>query len=681
MRRVIVAFLLFTAIGHLSAAPPERTHDIVPADYAGVNLISEVALSPDGKQVAFCLGTWDKKADNRRTELWVIDTDGKSKPKQLTSDRANDSHPKWSADGNAIYVLATRGDKKAKPQVWKVPLEGKPQAITNVAGGVTGFDYAPKADTVFYTADATATDKDDFSALRQKYNKVDSSSGKRTVSELFAVTEGGKDTKKLVAEKRYIREFAVTQDGKRIAMVSAIDDTVIKSEGESRVDVWEDGKVVTPPTEVYRAKAASPYAWLESLAWNPDGTKFAFCAIFDAYPAEVIIGEWKEGAWTTSRMNRTTVITPERKESPHQVRGYGSPLLWTGTDSFLYLLDKHGSVYDRVYVVGDGATHIPPESETQSVVYAVDMRPNVAWVKVVGEPNGFPVLRTSDLGGTEKDLYDPNPHTANWKLPSIRHITWKAPDGASVGGPLEIPYGWKKDDKPLPLVVAIHGGPTTASYGDQRFDPHNGRLYFATAGYAVLCPNYRGSTGYGDKFVTDLIGNENDIEVKDILAGVQHLIKEGIADPDRIAVMGWSNGGYLTNCLITLKDPPVKIRAASSGAGIVDTVAEWGFNDEPAYAIVFKKGLPWEKPATYKKTSPTYGLGNVTTPTLIHVGGNDDRCPPGHSRMLYRSLSEYVKVPTQLNVYPGQPHGLGTLSFRTAKMEWDLAWFEKYMKK
>ena len=144
--------------------------------------------------------------------------------------------------------------------------------------------------------------------------------------------------------------------------------------------------------------------------------------------------------------------------------------------------------------------------------------------------------------------------------------------------------------------------------------------------------------------------------------------------------MGWSNGGYLTNCLITLKDSPVKFRAASSGAGILDTVAEWGFNDEPGYPTVFKKGLPWEQPDLYRKTSPTYGLGNVTTPTLIHVGGNDERCPPGQSRMLYRALKEYRHVPTELVVYTGEPHGLSRMSNRRAKMEWDLAWFEKYLK-
>ena len=550
-----------------------------------------------------------------------------------------------------------------------MPLDGKPEAVTSVAAGVVAFDYAPKADTIFYTVNATATDPEGFAALRKKYSKIDYGHGTRSVSELFSV-KGESKPEKVLADKRYIREFAVTRDGKKIAMISAIDDSVIKSEGESRVDVWENGKITTPPTEVYRAKAASPYAWLENLAWNPDGSRFAFCAVHDAYPAEIIIGEAKGDAWGISKMPRTGGV---------QVRGYGSQLRWSNNHYLVGMADANGSCGLLGYSV-----------ENKKSIAIVD--PGEFFYLIDALPDSTPpvILRGSwdnfarlehGVGDKRVVLVDPNPHTATWKFPTIKHVTWKAPDGTSVGGPLELPFGWKKGDKPLPLVVAIHGGPTTASYNDQRFDPHNGRLYFAAAGYAVLCPNYRGSTGYGDKFLTDLIGNENDIEVKDILAGIQHLIKEGIADPERIAVMGWSNGGYLTNCLITLKNPPVKIKAASSGAGIVDTVAEWGFNDEPAYPTVFKKGLPWEQPDLYKKSSPIYGIGNVTTPTLIHVGGNDVRCPPGHSRTLYRALREYKKVPTQLCVYPGQPHGLGTLSFRTAKMEWDLAWFAKYLQK
>ncbi|MBA4063360.1 MAG: S9 family peptidase [Isosphaera sp.] len=684
MRRLVPLVLFALAV---PATAQDRTHDITPDDYASVNTITEIAVSPDGKRVAYCLATWDKKADNRRTDLWVVDADGKGKPAQLTKDRANDRHPKWSADGKAVYVLANRGEAKAKAQVWKVPVGGgEPEAFTKVKDGVVAFDYAPAADLVFFSADAAAIDEDAFTALRKKFPKPEYGSGKRTVSEVFTVKAPGAEPEKLIAEGRYVREFAVTRDGKRVALVTAADDTVIRSEGESRVDVWEGGKVVTPPTDVYRAKAASPYAWLEHLAWNPDGTRFAFCAIFDAYPAEVIVGELRGGKWATVRVRRDGIHTDG--DPMFQTRGYGSPSVWEAPDVLLSLIEYHANVGTLTTNLADPDQARQKYSYRSGFIYGFDLLGTPAagraarLVRIHGASERFPELVVDGTDGArELTLTDLNPHTKTWKLPSVRHVLWKAPDGAEVGGPLELPFGWKKGDKPLPLVVAIHGGPTTASYADLRFDPHNGRLYFAANGYAVLCPNYRGSTGYGDRFTTDLIGRENDVEVKDIIAGIQHLIKEGVADPERIGVMGWSNGGYLTNCLITMKDPPVKIKAASSGAGIVDTVAEWGFNDEPAYPMVFKKGLPWEQPDLYKKTSPTYQLGNVKTPTLIHVGGNDVRCPPGHSRMLHRALKEYVKVPTELVEYPGEPHGLTKLSNRVAKMEWDLAWFDKYLRK
>ncbi len=657
-------------------AEPARTHDITIDDYDTLATIRELAVSPDGKFVAYTEARWDKADDLQKTNLWIVATDGKSKPQRLTGDRANDRNPKWSHDGKAIYVLGNRKSiTDGKTQVWRInAASGVASAVTRVEAGVTGFDYSPKADALFYSVDATATDKDDFTALRNKY-KEQYGHGSRKVSEIYRLDLQSWRAEKVVDEKRYVREFAVTQDGKRIAMITAPDDTVVHSEGKSRVDIWEagepaasaaGGKVVTAD-ESWRKTAASPYPWLESLAWNPDGTRLAFCSIFDAYPAEVIVHSLTDKCWTAKRM--------ERPDGLH-VRGYGSPLKWQGRNLLLYL----GEVSDEVVLMRALEEFTPLLSGAVVSMIAVGHDDYIALLS--GGKSKLAVLEKLDVRGGRKipTLVDPNPQAKHWRFPVLEHITWKAPDGTEVGGVLELPPGYKKGDK-LPLVVGIHGGPTTSTKAELSYDPHNGRLYFAAHGYAALFPNYRGSTGYGDKFVTDLIGHENDIEVKDILAGIQHLIKEGIADPERIGVMGWSNGGYLTNCLITLKNSPVKFKAASTGGCILDTVAEWGFNDEPAYPMAFKKGAPWETPDIYRKTSPTYGLGNVTTPTLIQVGGNDPRCPPGHSRMLYRALKEYRKVPTELVVYSGEPHGLTKLSHRKAKMEWDLAWFDKYLKR
>ncbi|HEX4612014.1 MAG TPA: S9 family peptidase [Urbifossiella sp.] len=681
MRRTLPVLIMLAVCQPAGAQP----RPVTPADYASVNTITEVALSPDGSTVAYCLATWDEKADNRRTDLWVVPADGKGTPRRLTTDRANDRHPKWSADGKTVYVLrnarkanAAKAPLDGSAQVWRVAADGTtpPGAVTRVKGGVEAFDYAPKADTVFYAIESTVTDTDDFLQLRERFPKIEFGHGKRKVSELYQLTPNGGEGIKVVEEQRYVREFAVSADGKRLAMITAPDDTVVRSEGDSLVDVWDAAsKTVTATDQSWKKTAASPWPWLESLAWNEDGTRLAYCTIFDGYPAEVIVCQRREEGWPAVRVPRA---------DGHHVHGYGSPLRWAD-GSVRYLSDKSGT-HDlrgwnpdypdasalKAVVVGPGAT-----------VFAFDARSaskdQYKAVVVRGNGSGLPVLGSYGPTG-RTTIVDPNPQAKDWLLPTVEHITWKAPDGSAVGGALELPPGYQKGAKKLPLVVAIHGGPTTSSTAALQFDPHNGRLYFASAGYAVLAPNYRGSTGYGDKFTKDLIGRENDLEVKDILAGIRHLIDAGIADPDRIAVMGWSNGGYLTNCLIALPDPPVRIRAASSGAGILDTVAEWGFNDEPAYPRVFKLGLPWERPEVYHRTSPTYQLGNIKTPTLIHVGANDVRCPPGHSRMLYRALRENLGVPTQLCVYPGEPHGLTKLSYRRAKMEWDLAWFDRYLR-
>ena len=228
----------------------------------------------------------------------------------------------------------------------------------------------------------------------------------------------------------------------------------------------------------------------------------------------------------------------------------------------------------------------------------------------------------------------------------------------------------------MPLIVELHGGLTAATYLHFRFWIY-GRTLMAAQGYALLSPNYRGSTGYGDEFMTQLVGRENDIEVSDILAGVDEMIDRGIADPGRLGVMGWSNGGFLTNALIARTD---RFKAASSGAGVLDQVLQWAVEDTPGHVVNFMgAALPWQNPGDYVKGSPLYGLASATTPTLIHVGGSDPRVPPVHSRGLYRALKIYLGVPTELVVYTGAHHSLTTYTHREAKMAWDLAWFDRYI--
>lgn len=679
MRSTAANYMILVLIILTGGINAEDKHTTVPGDYSTIATITQAAISPDGKHVAYTEARWQLSSDDRKTDLWIVPIDKNPQPRRLTSDRANDREVKWSANGKTLYFLGNRkreAEKKAPydgtTQVWQIGIEGGvPQPVTKVEGGITGYDLASKAHAVFYSVDANENDDDAFSKLRNQHAKLEYGHGKRQVSQLWRLDLNSWRSEKWIEEKRYIREFAVSADAKRIGMISAYDDSVIKSEGESRVDVWEDGKVVTPSTDPYRVNAHSPHAWLQGLTWSPDGKKFAFNAIFDGYPTELVIGTHSQSGWNISLMERPPQL---------HVNGYGSHLKWHSSGNLFFV----GEMQGRSFVVPSDPTvlkSITKDALPDRVVYGFDTNEaGTLGAFIMGKSNQMGELYVADYkpGAEFRRLVDLNPQTKNWNLPVVKHITWKRKDGTEVGGVLELPANHQPGKK-LPLVVAIHGGPTSSTKTALEFDPHNGRLYLAAKGYAVLLPNYRGSTGYGDKFLTDLLGKENDIEVDDIIAGVEHLVGEGIADPERVGVMGWSNGGYLTNCLVTRKNMPFKLKAASSGAGIVDTVLEWGINDEPAYPKVLKKGMPWEVPEAYRKTSPTYGLANVSTPTLIHVGGNDVRCPPGNSQMLYRALREFIKVPTELVIYPNEPHGLTKYSNRLAKMEWDIAWFEKYL--
>jgi dipeptidyl aminopeptidase/acylaminoacyl peptidase len=656
-----------------------RTHDITIEDYFTQADILESRISPDGDYVAYTQGTWQKSTNDRKTDLWVVPSRGT--PQKLTFDRANDRSPQWVSGYPHIYFLGNRkraGEKEppfdGKTQVWRIHRDGgTPQPVTRVEGGVERFALALMNGRAFayYVTSKELVDAD-FKSLRSKFKHIDYGHGVVRVSQVWKLDLQTWRSEKIIDDQRVIHEFAVAPDGKRIAMITTTDGKVVSFEGRSRVDIYHaaTGKITPLPDKVFRKDVPSPYGWLEHLTWGPHGSdRLAFNVIFDAYPSEVVVALVAGNTPNVFLMKRPPGVS---------LHGYGSPLAWRGPGRDLcFLGDVQGRV--RLFCAKGVDADQPGGFETVTpgdvVVagFSYDKDGQSAAV-LMNDITRLPDIRLYEGKGTPRWLTNANPQTAMWKLPQIKTFTWNGANGDAVEGILELPPDYQKGQR-VPLVLNIHGGPTTADYLHLQYWIY-GRVLLPARGYAVFCPNYRGSTGYGDKFLTDLIGKDNGIEVEDMLKGVDALVKAGIADPERLAVMGWSNGGYLTNCIIS---KTTRFKAAISGAGIADAVMEFAASDEPAYMIVFKKGFPWSNPAGYHRASPSYQFDKIRTPTLIHVGGDDERCPPPHSRLLYRALKEYVHVPTELLVYPGEPHGLTKYNNRLAKMEWDLAWLDRYV--
>jgi dipeptidyl aminopeptidase/acylaminoacyl peptidase len=635
------------------AQEPTRDHDIVAEDYFSLSGISSIAVSPDGGSVAYTESRWDKEADGRTSELWIADIKS-GQSSRLTFDDANQGSPHWSPDGRYIYFTSNQkraGEEKppynGKKQVWRMsPDGGEMQAVTRVKDGVGSYRLSENGGSLYYTVSHEHVDEE-WKDLRTEFKDLEYGHGVEKFTQIWHLDLKTWRSRKLVDNNRVIVSFEVAPDESMIAMHTTPDGTVTP-------DGWREGD-------------PSPYGWLDSISIAGDSKALAFTISFDGFPTQIYVVEWKNGEHTLRELSRPDVVTV-----------IGGTIHWKGSSRDLcFIGDDHAR--QRVYCI-PGVRH-GGQSKAKTVTPGDAVVGNYAFSadgkRLVVNHNALD--NAGDLyavdGGKLKRITRVNPQIDTWKLPQISIAQWTAPDGTPVEGILELPPDYKEGDGPLPLVVEIHGGPTAATHYRFRLWIY-GRALLPSKGYALLSPNYRGSTGYGDKFMVDLIGHENDVEVKDILAGVDAMVEKGIADPDRLAVMGWSNGGYLTNCLITTTD---RFKAASSGAGVLDQVIQWGTEDTPGHVINYMQSLPWDDTEAFLKGSPMYNLDKVSTPTLIHVGEHDARVPPAHARALYRALKHYLHVPTELIVYPGAGHGLTTYKHRHAKMKWDVAWFDKYL--
>ncbi len=674
-RNAFVHVLIFCLGGFSSICYAERTHQIEADDYFSLGVMTGCQLSPDGKYLVYSETRWEPPTEKRNNDLWLVEIATK-KVRRLTFDRASDSSPKWSPDGKYIYFTSSRerGDEtdapyNGKKQVWRVAVDGGELfPVTRVADGMGQFNLSGDGQSLYYTTSVEIVE-DEWNSLRKEFKSLKYAHGVNDFSQVWKLDLIHWRSEKIVDEHRYITTFDVSPDERRIAMITTPDDTLLTNEGWSQIDVYDTAtkKITNVTPDGWRDDHPVPHGWLDAAAFSADGDALAFNVSFDGYSPVIYLIEWRDGKQSL----RT-------QANPADVTVVGGSTYFRGdTRELCFLGDVKATkrLYCMPSALSSGHVVAAPLTPVDVVVGSYSFSKSGSQLAVVMSATTHPpdAFIVNSPGSVDR-MTNINPQVDSWILPQIKRYSWKGAGGDDVEGILELPADYTPGT-PLPTVVELHGGPTSATHLELRFWIY-GRTLLASKGYAVLSPNYRGSTGYGDKFLTGLIGRENDIEVKDILKGVDQLVADGIADPDRLGVMGWSNGGYLTNCLITTTD---RFKAASSGAGVLDQIIQWGTEDTPGHVINFMKGQPWTKPGEYHKGSPLYNLHKVKTPTLIHVGENDPRVPPAHSRTLYRALKHYLKVPTELVVYPGEGHGLTTYTHRKAKMGWDLGWFDKYL--
>jgi dipeptidyl aminopeptidase/acylaminoacyl peptidase len=580
-------------------------------------------------------------------------------PVQLTSGAEGEEVPRWSPDGKTIAFASKRGDNESA-QVYLLPADGgEARQLTTHASAVSQLSWAPDGAAIYFvapepkTADDKAREKnkDDVYAYDENY--------KQTHLWKVAVT-GGRETS-LTSGDYSVTSYDLSDDGRKIALHRAPTPLLGSS---SDAEIWvvnADGGGAVQVT-----KNAVPET---GAKLSPDDSQVLFLS--------------GSNARLESYYNGRVFLVPASGGTPRVVVGDNEPYdvdraAWSKDGKSIYFLANVG-VHEELFVVPAGGGK--PRQLT-------DGKHNIGTWSTNGDRWAFTMSDSTNAGDVwvlDAGAAAPKRVThvfdylaRDFKLGRQEAIQWKGADGVMVEGLLTYPVDYAPGQR-YPLAVITHGGPQASDKYSIGATSDELQV-LAGKGYAVLQPNYRGSTGYGDPFLRDMIGHYFQNAHLDVMTGVDELIRRGVADPDKLVKMGWSGGGHMTNKMITFTD---RFKAAASGAGAANWISMYAQSDIRFQRTPWFGGTPWQKNApieTYWNNSPLKDVANVKTPTIFFVGEKDPRVPMPQSIEMHRALKANG-VPTHLYVAPREPHGWAELRHQLFKMNTEIEWFEKYAAK
>jgi len=622
--------------------------------------VGEVTPSPDGKLVLWTetRAVMEEEKSENLTHIFLAKADGTDRI-QLTRGEKSATSPRFSPDGREIFFISDRNGKK---NLYRISVAGgEAERLTDWKGGLGGYGVSRDGKLVAFTGDEEDKELEKKKKQKLDFKIIDDKPRNHTLWVMSLEGEMPGKPKRIVQEDYHVGGFDWSPDSKSIAF-----------EHRPRPDAEDGRKADIAEVDVASGKVtpvAATTATESSPRYSPDG-RF------------LLIERSPENPRTTdgSRLVLISRASGAARELPASWDENPSLIGWTpDSRSILYSeVKRTRPVIYRVPVDGPAAEMFAPARGVVGQGAKLNSSgTHVGFTMQTPEEPPEAFLLPVAGGAKPARVSEANTSIARPAMGKTELIRWKSKDGLEVEGLLTYPVDYKPGVK-APLILLIHGGPSGVFMESFTGGPG---LYpvatFAAKGYAVLRPNPRGSSGYGTPFRKRVVQDWGGKDYQDLMSGVDQLIATGVADADKLAVMGWSYGGYMTAWTVT---QTTRFKAAAVGAGITNHVSMYGTQDIPTVYEDYFGGAPWDQKDVYARSSPIEFVHQVKTPTLLLHGENDIRVPPSQAHEFYRALKRRG-VQTRMILYPRQPHGPNEPKFTQHIMEQHLAWVEENLKK
>jgi len=720
------ATLLLALVTAAAAASSASMHaqSMRPMTFLDMRLMRNVGSptpSPDGQWLLYTLSTPDWKEAKSQTDLYLVSMrQGVVSTRQMTfTKEKNESSARWARDGKAFFFLSNREapeNAATRSQIYLMrPDGGESQRISDTREGVRDFEVSRdgrwliyrtgkdgeeqlyrlpmsgietgKAEQLtkhptgvgvwrltldgrrIYHISPDAIDQDDKERREKKFT-VTIRNPERPSSTLWTLDLESRDTTKLSDGTAYAADGPVISDDARWVVFRG-QSLNRYQRGITQESLYADLYLLETSTGQIERLTTNNEVSESSVSFSPDSRWIAFASADDT---------------TRYSMTNGRVYLRAVGERGAPFRKMGTAFdgdvgvdFWSQDGSTIYFNEGIKATNQLMALDFKTSTVKPVTSEKASVRVDVDDDSGAILI-TYADPRTPATLYTVDslasIGSKAswRQLTDSNPQVRQLALGEEEEISWKSTDGSMVGGVLTRPVGYQPGQR-YPLIVSIHGGPAGADV--LGFNGGYGSQVYAGAGYAVLKPNYRGSTNYGFKHKTDIVGNYFQRGYEDIMTGVDHLIAQGIVDSSRMGALGWSAGGHWSNWILTHTD---RFKAISTGAGTSNWISMYAQSDvQRNRQFYLGDKLPYDDFDAYWVQSPLKYIKNARTPTMVHVVEGDPRVPSPQSIELHMALKQ-LGVPTELYMYPGNTHGIPDTRNQLVKSMSEMAWMDYYVR-